>query len=530
MRRAVIIFLLAAIVALPFLLRPKVQAPGRTDDTVVIITPMNEAIRHEFEIGFESWYRAKTGRTVGVDWRVLGGTSEIVRFVQGQYVAAFQNYWTGPLGRPWSTEVQSAFQDGHLPDSASASAKAARAAFLASSVSCGLDVFFGGDTYNFQKQAAAGSLVDGGLTRLHPDWFTPASFPATFDGEVYRDPDDRWFGCVTSSYGIMYNRDAVRRLGFDRPPAQWADLADPRFLGEVALCDPTKSSSSATAFENVLQQEMHRHLAAGEPEAAAVRAGWEEGLRLIQRIGANARYFTDSSQKPPIDVANGDCAAGMCIDFYGRQQEEALRRRGAAGRMGFVAPPGGTAYSVDPIGLLRGAPNGGPARAFLEYVLSLDGQKLWNFLPGTPGGPRDFALRRLPVRKDFYDHGEWKPLRSDPDGAPYAGTEQLVYRPEWTASRFEELAFIIRIMCADTHNELVGAWKAINAVPEPARSQALVILQDMSAVTYDRAGGDLAQALTSRDQVDAVQLARELADRFRRQYAHATALAEGSRR
>ena len=41
-------------------------------------------------------------------------------------------------------------------------------------------------------------------------------------------------------------------------------------------------------------------------------------------LAANARYFTDSSQKPPIDVAQGDCAAGICIDFYGRAQAEAV--------------------------------------------------------------------------------------------------------------------------------------------------------------------------------------------------------------
>lgn len=528
MRRSVIILVLAAIVALPFLLRPGRTAPGPADDTVVIVTPNNEAIRHEFELGFQAWYRARTGRTVAVDWRVLGGTSEIVRFLDSQYAAAFRNLWTGPLGRTWSGEAQAGFADDRLPDTAPAESRAARAAFLASAAGCGIDVFFGGDTASFAREAARGLLVDSGLARLHPDWFTPAAIPATYDGETYRDPANRWFGCVTSSYGILSNLDAVRRLGLPGVPGQWSDLADPRLAGEIALCDPTKSSSIATAFENVVQQQMHRRLAANEPEAAAVRGGWDDGLRLLQLIGANARYFTDSSQKPPIDVAAGDCAAGMCIDFYGRQQEEALRRRGSADRLEFVAPPGGTAYSVDPIGLLRGAANPGPGRAFLEYVLSPDGQKLWNFRPGTPGGPRDFALRRLPVRRDFYGHDEWKIWRSDPDGAPYAAGGQLVYRPEWTGARFEELAFIVRVMCADTHEELTAAWRAIAAAPEPARSRALGILQDVSAVGYERAGGDIRRALTSRDPVDEVRLARELADRFRRQYARAEAAARGA--
>ena len=454
MRRAVIIILLAATVALPFLLRPTEGGGGRTDDTVVIITPNNEAIRHEFELGFQAWYRARTGRTIAVDWRVLGGTSEIVRFVRGQYIAAFQNFWVNQRGQSWSSDVQAGFLDNRLGDSASAAAQAARAAFLASDVGCGIDVFFGGGNFDFARQADLGTLVDSGITRLHPDWFGETGIPAAYDGNLYRDPQDRWFGCVMSSYGIIYNRDAVRRLGFAAPPGRWDDLADPRYAGQIGLCDPTKSGSIAMAFENVIQQQMHRRLAAetGRPvppdETAAVKQGWIDGLQLLQRIGANARYFTDSSQKPPIDVANGDCAAGMCIDFYGRQQEEALRRRGASGRMGFVAPPGGTAYSVDPIALLRGAPNRAVGVAFLEYVLSLDGQKLWCFRPGTPGGPRDFALGRLPVRRDFYLHPEWKPLRGDPEVHPFTGPDQLVYRPEWTSGLFRQMAFIVRVMCA----------------------------------------------------------------------------------
>jgi ABC-type Fe3+ transport system substrate-binding protein len=527
MRRLILPLLLAATVALPFLLRPKGAAPGPADDTVVIVTPNNEAIRHEFELGFQAWYRARTGRTVAVDWRVLGGTTEIARLLQGEYVGAFENFWVGQRHQPWSAAVQEGFQDDHLSPGAPALVRAARAAFLSSDVGCGIDVFFGGGNFDFERQAAIGTLVDSGLMRLHPDWFGDQAIPERYSGNLYRDPAGRWFGCVMSCYGIVYNVDALRRLGLERPPGQWADLADPRYIGEIALCDPTKSGSIAMAFENVIQQQMHRRVAAKEPEGAAVRAGWVDGLRLLQRIGANARYFTDTSQKPLIDVADGNCAAGMCIDFYGREQEDALLRRADSTRLGFVVPPGGTAYSVDPIGLLRGARHGAAARAFLEYTLSLDGQKLWSFRPGTPGGPRDFALGRLPVRRDFYRHDEWKPLRSDPDAQPYAGTEQLVYRPDWTGDRFREMALIIRVMCQDTHDELTAAWRAAWAAPEPARARALAILQDMSAVGYDRAGGEITRALTSRDPVDEVRMARGLAAGFRRQYARAEAAAQG---
>lgn len=533
MKRIIIILALVAIVALPFILRSKQRPSERADETLVIVTPHNEAIRHEFALGFQDWYRSRTGKKAAIDWRVLGGTSEIARYLDGEYIASFQNYWTHKLGKPWSLEVQAGFQNGRLPADAPASVKEARAAFLQSEVGCGIDIFFGGGSFDFEQQAAAGRIVASEVVRRHPEWFGDSVIPESFDGGSYRDPKNRWFGCVISSYGIICNRDALRRLGFERPPGQWADLADPRFFGEVALCDPTKSGSIAAAFENVIQQQMQERLRSlegggGDPkliEARAVNEGWIAGLQLLQRIGANARYFTDTSQKPPIDVADGNCAAGMCIDFYGRQQQEAVSRRGVSDRLEFVSPPGGTSYSVDPIALLRGADHRELAEAFIEYALSMDGQKLWNFKPGSPGGPREFALRRLPVRKDFYEHAEWLALRSDPAAAPYSEPDQLVYRPQWTGRLFRELAFIIRVMCQDVHTDLVRTWRAVIAAPEPARSRALAAMQDLSFVDYARAGSEIKRALGSRDRVDEIRMANELAARFRSQYAKAEALA-----
>jgi ABC-type Fe3+ transport system substrate-binding protein len=536
-KRALLLLALVATVALPFILRPRQQAPQRADDTLVLISPHNEAIRHEFSLGFASWYRARTGRTVFLDWRNVGGTSDIARYLGAEYVASFRHLWADEQGRTWSAAVQSGFQNGRLPASAPADVKEARQAFLASTVSCGIDVFNGGGNYDFDRQAQAGNLVDSGLIGRHPEWFTDATLPRFHNGEEYRDAPGLWFGAVVSSYGILFNRDSLRRLGFDREPAQWRDLTDPRFLGEVALCDPTKSGSIAAAFENVVQQQMSLRLAAlrrsadpGDPrtqEARAVRLGWTDGLRLLQLVGANARYFTDTSQKPAIDVANGDCAVGMCIDFYGLEQQEALHRRGDAARLGYVSPRGGSVYSVDPIAVLRGAPHRAVAEAFLEYVLSLDGQKLWNFRPGTPGGPSQFALRRLPVRRDFYAHSEWAADRTDPGADPYARDDELVYHPSWTGALFRELGYITRLMAEDTHPELVRAWRAIQTASAPARARAMAVLQDVALVDYDHALGPVKQALNSKNQADEVRMARDLAEHFRAQYLRAESIARG---
>jgi iron(III) transport system substrate-binding protein len=537
MKRFIIVLALLAVVALPFILRPKRENVAQADDTIAIVTPHNEAIRYEYGRGFADWYKAKTGRTVAIDWRVLGGTSEIARFLEGEYVAAFENLWRRRMGKPWNAEIQAGFHNARLPADAPAVVREARAAFLASDVGCGIDLFFGGGTFDFERQAAAGRLVDSGIIKSHPDWFAPEVMPRSYGGEDYRHRDGVWLGAVLSSYGIIFNRDALKRLGIEREPAQWADLADPRLIGEVALADPTKSGSVAKAFENIVQQQMQRRYvalqgdaSAGSPperEARAVREGWLDGMKLLQLIGANSRYFTDSSQKPPIDVATGNCAAGLCIDFYGRQQQEAVRRRDHSDRIGYVSPAGGSVASVDPVGLLRGARHRETAVLFIEYVLSLEGQKLWNFKVGTPGGPERFALRRLPVRRDFYRHSEWKPLLSDPEESPYEQRDPLVYREAWTGRIFREMAFVIRVMCQDTHPELVSAWRAILAAPEPSRAQALATLQDLKLVDYDRVGDAIRRALASKNKVDEVRMAKELGDALRANYAAAEQIARG---
>lgn len=535
-----LLLLLALVLALPFALRPKAEFLGGADDTVVIISPHNEAIRYEFESAFRQSYHRRTGRSVTLDWRLVGGTSEITRYLEGEYVASFQNYWSRQLGHPWSATALASFADGRLAKDASEEAQAARAAFLESNVGCGIDVFFGGGAYDFISQARAGRLVP--LYRedeARPDWMDASVVPVKHAGDDFRDPQGRWTGTVLSSFGIVYNRDALARLGLPAP-VRWADLRDPRYLGRVALADPTKSGSMNKAFENVLQEKIHEVVrvrvesarfateeARRAAETAAVAEGWSEGLRLLQAISANARYFTDSAQKVPVDVAAGNCAAGMCIDFYGRQQVEALARRASSERVVYVSPPGGTVFSVDPIGLLKGAPSPGPARQFIEFVMSREGQRLWNRKPGVEGGPARYALRRLPVRRDSYGEPGEAELRSDPQEAPYDIAEPLIYRPEWTAGLFAELRFIMRVMCLDAHPELVAAWREVASAGNPP--EASKVLRDISAVDYATALGTIKQALRSKDKTAELRLARELGERFRTQYQRAAELARAGR-
>ncbi len=551
-KEAVVLGAMLVVLAGPFLLRPADSTgPSRYDRRLVIMTPHHEIIRREFGAAFARHWKEKTGEVVFVDWRVPGGTSDIALLLKSDFTSAFQYYWEKKLGREWTTELAQACLDGKMklsegPESSWGTAERARRGFLDSEVGIGVDLFFGGGPYDFQQQARAGVLVaaakdgSGGLRavkKANPDWFSDQGIPENLSGETFRDTEDRWAGTCLSSFGIVYNKDVLKRLGIGKDPEQWQDLADPRLMGQIALSDPSKSGSVTKAFEMVIQQQMREQLTrleASQEEGRfrkskeelareAIQSGWREGMRLIQRIAANARYFTDSSAKIPLEVLRGEAAAGMCIDYYGRSAEEQVRTADGRSRIGFVAPVGGTAISVDPVGMLRGAPDPELATAFMEFVLSDQGQMLWGYRAGQPGGPGTVALRRLPVRRDFYT-AERLALMSDGGEQPFAKAQAFQYEADWTGPVFNAIRFLIRIMCVDTHDELCAAWEALDRAGFP--QQATATLQDLDMIHYDNAAGAVTQVLASRDKAQETRLARTLGDAFRKQYRLAASLAQ----
>lgn len=530
---------LAATLTGPFLLRPvESDAPTRYDRRLIVVTPHHEQIRDEFGRAFAAAWKQRTGETVFMDWRVPGGTSEIAMMLKSEFLAAFQQAWTAQHGRAaWTPEVALACLNAKA-----AATDPARKAFLESNVGIGVDVFFGGGGFDFQLQADAGTLVAAagpgtglaGIRQKHPEWFSEAVIPEMTSGEPFRDAKDRWCGTCLSSFGMVFNRDVLRRLGLEQDPTQWRDLADPRLLGQVALADPGRSASVTKAFEMLIQQEMQgaiaeRRAAGVEPGrteealvAEGVRTGWARGLRLVQRISANSRYYSDTSTKIPLDVMRGDAAAGMCIDFYGRAMEEQLRRGAEESRVGFVMPVGGTSISVDPIGMLRGAADPELATAFMEFVLSPEGQRLWGYRKGVPGGPQGQALRRLPVRKDFYTP-EQAALMSDGAEMPYEKARSFTYHPEWTGPAFSAIRFLIRVMCVDTHVEQREAWEALVKAGFPPK--AVEAFHALEGAGYEDAMGRISKTLRSRNKIEETSLARELGDAFRHRYREAARLA-----
>ena len=484
--RASIIFgLLALIVALPIAMRRESSTTSarHADDTLVILTPQNQTIRHEFGNAFATCWKNTTGRTLHIDWRNPGGASEIRMMLSAGFKAAKE---TGREG-------------------------------------IGVDVLFGGGEPDFTEQSKKGHLVPLRVFETHPEYFgSDKPIPEICTGERFYSAEHLWVGACMSQFGICYNPGVLARLNVPHPTC-WRDLANPDYAGHIALSDPTKSGSVARSFELLVQGEILRAIAENPGDKqAAIEQGWAAGLQLLQRMAANARYFTDSASKIPLDVGQGNAAAGMCIDFYGRSYANDLTSADGSPRVVWIAPNGGTTLSPDPVGILKGAEHMDVAQAFVEFCMSSEAQTLWFGKPGTPGGPRERALHRTPIRKDLYTP-EILANTTMPGIRPYDDPGNFTYQPELTGKAFNTLRQMVKVMCIDSHEELKSAWKAMREAGMPA--DALAVFSDVSIMPYSRGGkGD--PGFEGGDPLKAAAHAAEIGEWFRANYRKAEAIAK----
>ncbi len=448
--------------ALPFAMRLRVErealpAPAGAD-TLVIITANDRVVCNEFEYAFREYYRKAVGREVAIDWRDVGGSADIMYYIDDRYAGNFREYYQERFPGEWNAETQAAFSNPKLPADAGSGAKLARKRFLDSDVGIGIDIVWGGGTYDLDKNARKGYGVDAGVAARHPEYLAEDVIPKRFSGEAMYDVGGRYYGACLSSFGICYNPDRYRELGLP-PPESWDDLGRAELFGAVAIGDPTQSGSIAKCYEMMIQQKMQ--------ECADPETGSRHGMTLIKRLAANSELVADSAPKVAIEVAAGNAAAGLCIDYYGFSEREWKKETsGGAVRLVYVLPRHGSSLTCDPIQLLRGAPNRAVAEKFIDFVLSPEGQKIWDFKVGAPGGPRVDSPRRPPIRRDFYRD----PLRRyliDPDYDPYAASAGFEYRADLTGRYFSMIRVFVRCAMLDPIDELRAAWKAIIAAGGP---------------------------------------------------------------
>lgn len=440
--RLIILGLIVLVLGVPFALRPRgeLHANVESQERLVIITPHNEQIRYEFSRAFNKWRLSQGKQPIEFDWRSSGGTSDLRK----QILSEFQKAASGG-------EEEKGI---------------------------GKDLFFGGGDFEHDI-VARGVMIDkpdgtkASVAATVPVPLPPGLLEAAFPepkigGVPLYHPKLQWVGVALSSFGIIYNRDALKVAGLPEPTT-WGDLTDARYRGWVAMGDPSHSGSVAATLHTVLRRE-----------------GWTDGWAQLRRVSANARYFTNSAAKVPVDVSAGEAAAGMCIDFYGRFQMGAI----GGDRVGYIDPPGMTAITPDPISLLRGAPSPALAAEFVAWLLSPDAQSLWQRKIGEALGPERYELRRLPARRDVYNPTEMAAWCD----RVFPFDQAKEFSPA-IPNMFSLIAPVMQTIAIDNHDELTEAWLAINAAPHhPRRAEMLAKFDAMPPdLTFTWPDADMAE-------------------------------------
>lgn len=446
MSRLSVLAALVLVLMLPFLVRATsgtraVSGAGGKDGLkLVVITPHVEQIREEFGRAFDRWHFRTKGSHVAIDWRTPGGTSDIMKQLESTLEAAAKNGRVDASGKA-------------RPGSA------------------GCDLFFGGGSFEHGRMKDEKKVVarDGKTVayrmgqparfeqRQLDEWFGTNKIGVQ---NLY-DPDQYWIGTALSGFGIVFNTDVLRRLGLSEPRS-FGDLCDYRMLNMVALADGRQSGSVTTTYDSIMNKE-----------------GWDRGWRTLREMCGNARYFASSSTKPPIDVSQGEAAAGLAIDFYGRGQAQALLRPGQdpkTGRVGYVDPEGSVYIDADPASILNGAENFDLARTFIEFCMTEEAQALWQFPTigrqtsadaptdgsGRKFGPDEYELRRMPARRVMFE--KYQKFFVDQTN-PFTLASDVPSRG-WRSG----IAPMMAAFGIDTSRELRRAWRVLSGARAAAKA------------------------------------------------------------
>jgi len=298
---------------------------------LVILTPHSEDIRSAFASGFATWCLVHRNASIHIEW-IDRGTPQCVEY-----------------------------------------ARAARARRNTDAPREPLDVLFGGGVIEHQQLAADNLTLPLDLKDALAD------VPAEIGGTPTRDAQNRWFATGLSSFGILYNARACEQRGI-APPTTWADLADPRFTGWLAVADPGASSSHRECLALIVRHD-----------------GWEKGWATIMRILANTRALDARSADALRQVRAGTALATFAVNFDGMSIASE-----SDGALKYIDPPGATATTLEVISLLADTQNRELAQDFVRYVLSDEGQALLAVQSEfrTPHTP---PLYHYPIKPTIYE-------------------------------------------------------------------------------------------------------------------------------
>jgi iron(III) transport system substrate-binding protein len=159
------------------------------------------------------------------------------------------------------------------------------------------------------------------------------------------DPAKFWFATKLITTGIVYNTKAPLK------PVSWLDLAKPEAKNLVAMPSPLNSGAAM----------IHTITLAGN-----LPTGWG----FYEALQANGALAAGANGDILRQVATGEKLYGMIVDFM------PIREKAKGAPVEFVFPSEGVSAVSEPVAILKTSKNPEAAKAFVDFLLSKDGQDL----------------------------------------------------------------------------------------------------------------------------------------------------------
>ncbi|MBD8876945.1 ABC transporter substrate-binding protein [Roseibium polysiphoniae] len=189
------------------------------------------------------------------------------------------------------------------------------------------------------------------------------------------DDDKTYFSTKLITTGIVYNTNAPIK------PTSYKDLLEADAKGKIAMPSPLTSGAAT----------IHMAALTSNPDL-----GWAYYEGLADQ-GANPKGGNGGTYKA---VAGGEKLYGFVVDFL------PIRNKLEGAPVEFVFPEEGVSAVTEPVAILSTAQNPDAAKAFVDFLISEEGQKLASsqgYLPAHPAvaGPEGFPARQDIKLMDF---------------------------------------------------------------------------------------------------------------------------------
>lgn len=250
-----------------------------------------------------------------------------------------------------------------------------------------------------------------------------AALPGRLGDERLSDPAGTYEAYDIAGYGVVVNPALLDARGLSRPK-NWRDLASPAVADQLAMPIPSKVGFAPALYDIILQSE-----------------GWERGWALLGEMSGNAELLA-SGAGPTTSVREGRLPLALSIDFF------ALSAQANGLPVEFVYPAR-TAFLPAHIAITASTRNVDLAKAFVDFALSRDGQRLM----------METDSSRHPARPDAYQN---KPANIVD---PFALGKDAIfaYDSEIGRRRPGLVSLLFDIALTERRAQVKDLWRAIHA-------------------------------------------------------------------